>query len=70
MRTMYSNSPRIIYGDFDACACGGYQALFSPPPREPGDEASLDIDCGGAEFPRKLGMGVLKSLGLKGCQIS
>ena len=31
---------------------------------------SLDIDRGGAEFPRKLGMGVLKFLGLKGCQIS
>ena len=22
-----------------ACACSRYQALFSPPPREPGDEA-------------------------------
>ena len=33
MRTMYSNSPRIIYEDFDACACGGYQALFPLPKR-------------------------------------
>ena len=32
--------------------------------------ATLDIDRGGAEFPRKLGMGVLKFLDLKGCQIS
>ena len=31
---------------------------------------SLDIDRGGAEFPRKIGMGVLKFLDLKGCQIS
>ena len=25
--------------DFGACACSRYQALFSPPPRQPGDEA-------------------------------
>ena len=31
---------------------------------------SLDIVQGGVEFPRKLDMGVLKFLGLKGCQIS
>ena len=30
----------IEYGDFGACACSSYQALF-PLPREPGDEANL-----------------------------
>ena len=33
-------NPWIVYGDFGACAHSRYQALFSPPPREPGDEAS------------------------------
>ena len=28
------------YGDFGACACSSYQALF-PHPREPGDEATI-----------------------------
>ena len=27
-------------GRIGACACSGYQALFPPPPREPGDEAN------------------------------
>ena len=38
-----SSSPRIVYGDFGACACSRYQALFSPPPREPGDEAKSGL---------------------------
>ena len=39
MRTVYFNSPQLIYGDFDTRACSGYQALF-PLPRDPGDEAN------------------------------
>ena len=32
-------------GRIGACACSGYQALFPPPPREPGDKASLVLVC-------------------------
>ena len=30
-------------GRIGACACSGYQALFPPPPREPGDEANVYV---------------------------
>ena len=30
-------------GRIGACACSGYQALFPPPPREPGEEASCRL---------------------------
>ena len=39
MRTVYFNSPRLVYGDFDTRACSGYQALF-PLPRDSGDEVN------------------------------
>ena len=65
--SVQSSSPRIVYGDFGACACSCYQALFSPPQESLGTRLASNLNkayssegvptlnvAGEVEFPKSL----------------